>query len=907
MDNPENIVKNRGISTVWTLPIIALAICAWLIWSSFQNSGVDITIIFEDASGIVPGKTQVMAKGIPVGLVKKIIPDLENNNIKAIVEMEQEITKHLVEDTLFWVIRPELSASSVQGLDTILSGSYIGIQVGSSTTRRLVFTGLDSAPPISAETPGLHLQLLAEKLGSIQVGTGIYYRNIQIGTVQKYQLERNQSVLIDLFIEPDFSHLVREGSRFCNASGLQISGKLTNLKVQVESLASLLRGGILLHTPEQLRESSQAENGHVFSLYPDYESANYGINMTLTLSSGQDIVEGDTKVMYRGLEAGFVKEITINNGKELSVNAHILLDPRAELILRENTKFWLVKPKISAAGIENMRLLLAGPHITFQPGSGEFQDHFEILPEPPPEIPLRNGKSFNLKSINPVKISANSPVYFKNIPVGEVVGSDIDATGESVVTTIFIYEKYLSLVSRKSIFWINSGLEIEAGIDKGLALSTGPLAQMLYGGISFMTLNSGLSHSEGTVENGDSFSLFDSYNSAVAATPALQAAGKKIRIIAKDAQSLRVGSPIMHKNIKIGEVSSLRFSKDKKKVVIYCFINEQYLSFIHENTRFYNASGIQFTANLDTIKLQTGSLQSLLAGGIGCVNPKPGKKMIVRRSYQLYENLEAALQTDKTKLTFYLEQPHGLKVGSPIQYKNITIGKIEEISFSEDLRTVISHAKIKSSMASLFTTGTIVWVAQLELGLSGVKNLETMITGSYLHFLPGEGKPSRSFKVLADPPRSRIASQNGLGIVLETSHLGSLSKGSPVYYRQIQVGEVTDFDLSSTFQKVYIYASIYNNYRAIIRENTKFWNVSGAQIEGGLFSGLSISTGSLESILKGGIALATPGTEETKPAAFDGYHFMLHDKAEKNWLDWNPNIILLDQEQTNEFYRETEQ
>ena len=188
-------------------------------------------------------------------------------------------------------------------------------------------------------------------LGSIQTGTGVYYRNIEIGKVQSYRLVEDKNVLIDLFIEPEFAHLVRTGSRFCNASGIQISGKLPNVKIQVESLASLLRGGILLYTPEQLQDSPVAENGHVFSLYPDLESANYGIPMTLTLTSGEDIVEKSTKVMYRGLEAGFVKDIQINNDQEKTVTAHILLDPRAELILRENTRFWLVKPEISPTGI----------------------------------------------------------------------------------------------------------------------------------------------------------------------------------------------------------------------------------------------------------------------------------------------------------------------------------------------------------------------------------------------------------------------------------------------------------------------------------------------------------------------------------------------------------------------------
>ena len=198
------IKKNSTISVIWSLPIIALCICAWLVYSSYKNAGVEITISFDNASGIIPGKTQVMARGIPVGLVKKILPDLDHQQIKAIVKMEHAVADHLVEDTLFWVVRPELSVSSVQGLDTIFSGSYISIQAGTSTIHRDEFKGLSSAPPVSPETPGLHLQLRAEALGSIQVGTGIYYRNVEIGKVQRHQLERDESILIDIFIEPDF-------------------------------------------------------------------------------------------------------------------------------------------------------------------------------------------------------------------------------------------------------------------------------------------------------------------------------------------------------------------------------------------------------------------------------------------------------------------------------------------------------------------------------------------------------------------------------------------------------------------------------------------------------------------------------------------------------------------------------
>ena len=179
-----------------------------------------------------------------------------------------------------------------------------------------------------------------------------------------------------------------------------------------------------------------------------------------------------------------------------------------------------------------------------------------------------------------------------------------------------------------------------------------------------------------------------------------------------------------------------------------------------------------------------------------------------------------------------------------------------------------------------------------------MKNVETIVFGSYLDFLPGDGPTQYHFNALDAPPRTEMANIDGLGVILDAKHLGSLSPGSPVYYRQVQVGKVTGYDLSPTFQKVHIFVSIEDRYSALIRSNTKFWNVSGATIKGGLFSGVTVSTESFEAIMRGGIALATPEDEKIGGAAAPGDHFRLHDKAKEKWLDWNPDIILLELEES---------
>jgi paraquat-inducible protein B len=222
---------------------------------------------------------------------------------------------------------------------------------------------------------------------------------------------------------------------------------------------------------------------------------------------------------------------------------------------------------------------------------------------------------------------------------------------------------------------------------------------------------------------------------------------------------------------------------------------------------------------------------------------------------------------------------------------------VTRLAFTENLQRVVATVHVDRNTGPLFRAGTLIWVEQAEVGLAGVKNIETILLGSYLNILQGNGPPVHSFTALPHPPRTEIAGREGLGIILEAKRLGSLGVGSPVYYRQVRIGGVTGYELSPTFQKVQIFVSIDGKYRAVIRKNTRFWNVSGTKIEGGIFSGVTVSAASLEAVMRGGIALATPDNEKTGPAVATGSLFPLYDQPEAQWLDWNPDIILLEKEQ----------
>ncbi len=883
--------KSRGISPIWLLPLLALSICAWLLYQSQLNAGVDIEIYFADASGLVAGKTLVMAKGIRVGIVKKVSLDLASNKIKAVVRMDRETVPYLVEDTIFWIVRPELTAARVEGLDTIFSGSYIDIQPGSSTTKRLVFDGAASAPPVAASVPGLHITLKAEALGSIQKGTGVYYRNIEIGSVQSIKLDGEEGVTIGVYIEEEYRSLVHDSSRFCNVSGINIGGSLSDIKVHIESLASLLRGGILLYTPKELLDTPSAENGSEFTLYEDFEAAEFGLHLEIKFPSGSDLVEKSTKLMFKGVELGVVNKIDIHHNREESggyVIAHILLDPRAENLLREGTQFWMVEPEVSLTGLKNLQTILSGSYITFSPGSDEnapFKNRFEILPVPPAMAPLRNGKSFFLISED-ADVTKGAPVYFKSVQVGEVVDVQLRKVGREVETRIYIFEEYLNLLSSDTVFWKYSGVKFKADFS-GVALDMSPLTKLMAGGVGFTSPHKMERKKNTPPTEGQRFTLYASYQDAVDATPAIQPKGKFFQIYADAGTTLHVGSPINHKNVTIGKVLGFELVDGVRAVLVDCFVEEKYARLVNPRTRFYDTSGVNIIGNLKSFELNTGSLQSIVTGGVSCFTNREGKPLKRGKPYPLYSSFRDAVNADLQLITVYFSDIEGLQKNAPLLYHGIKVGEVVSLELGKDLATASAKIRVDDEVRPLFRRGTKIWLQQAEIGLSKISNLQSIVFGPSLRFLPGKGQPETSFTAVKTPPVQSLV--KGFTAILEAKQRGSLVVGSPVYYRQVQVGEVVACNLSQSFKSVDVHIVIRDEYRTLIRENTHFWNVSGITFSAGLFSGIDVHTESLEAIMAGGIAFATPEKDAGKPVK-EGSRFQLYNESKEAWLDWSPDL-----------------
>ncbi len=240
-------------------------------------------------------------------------------------------------------------------------------------------------------------------------------------------------------------------------------------------------------------------------------------------------------------------------------------------------------------------------------------------------------------------------------------------------------------------------------------------------------------------------------------------------------------------------------------------------------------------------------------------------------------------------VTVLLEDGHGLKVGDAVRYRGIAVGEVRQVMLDEDTGGIRVVAALHSEADRLARTGSRFWVVRPQLGLSRTAGLETLIGPRYLAVLPGRGIRQRHFIGLNDPPIVESREPGDLEIILTATELGSLRRGAPIMYRQVRVGTILSVGLTSDAGGVEARAHVEKAYTQLIRSSTRFWDVGGLDATVGL-TGVNIRVESLEALLSGGVALATP-PDAGRPVS-TGYRFALGKAPPQGWLDWQPMAVI---------------
>ena len=228
------------------------------------------------------------------------------------------------------------------------------------------------------------------------------------------------------------------------------------------------------------------------------------------------------------------------------------------------------------------------------------------------------------------------------------------------------------------------------------------------------------------------------------------------------------------------------------------------------------------------------------------------------------------------EITISFKTAEGIEAGKTrIKFKNVDIGVVEKIQFSEDFSSVLVTASFNQGTESFFRRDTRFWVVKPQLSLRGASGLSTLISGAYIEIEPGKGAEQSHFVGLEKQPVV-TADEAGIKIVLITQKLRSIDRGSPIYYKGLLAGEVLGYELGNDRQSIYIHAFIKEPFDTLIKGNTRFWNVSGMDISLGA-DGFNIRTESLQSIVLGGIAFETKATLEQVNGDVENLIFTLHD------------------------------
>jgi len=356
-------IKTRrfSVSLVWIVPIVAVLVGISLVVHSVLQQGPTITLNFKTGSGLTANKTEVKYRNVVIGQVTDVALSDDQKSVNATVQLAKQAESFTRADSQFWVVRPRIGAGGVSGIDTLLSGDYIGADIGQSETRAKQFKGLENPPPITYGEPGKRFTLHTQTLGSLDIGSPVYYRKIEVGQVVAYELDaEGKGVNVEVFVHAPNDAYVTENTRFWNASGVDLSVGANGFALKTESLSSMLVGGIAFRAPPYSPNDKPADEAGTFELFDDQDSAlappnGEGQYMALRFDQALRGLKVGAPVEFLGVEFGKVVSINLDfdaSKRSFPLNVGIVIYP--QLLGQAHTKLLKVMnhdPNDEAAGV----------------------------------------------------------------------------------------------------------------------------------------------------------------------------------------------------------------------------------------------------------------------------------------------------------------------------------------------------------------------------------------------------------------------------------------------------------------------------------------------------------------------------------------------------------------------------
>ena len=309
----------RRLSLVWIVPIFALAVSLFAAWQNYADRGTLITISFENAAGIAAGETLIKYRDVTVGEVEKVefAPGLGDVLVHA--RVDKTVAPYLDDDAQFWVVRPDVSVRGITGLDTVLSGVYIqGNWDTQADVAQEEFFGLETPVLTLAGQRGTRVVLRTTEGSTVSAGSPVLHKGIEVGYLEKPELNYDGTeVVVSAFIESPYDRRITTSTRFWDTSGFSVSFGTGGVSLDVNSLASLIEGGVAFDTV--VSGGNPVDDGHTFSIFYDEQTARDSLftdpdaevlNVAVLFEQSVSGLTTGSEVRFQGIRVGEVSEIS---------------------------------------------------------------------------------------------------------------------------------------------------------------------------------------------------------------------------------------------------------------------------------------------------------------------------------------------------------------------------------------------------------------------------------------------------------------------------------------------------------------------------------------------------------------------------------------------------------------------
>jgi paraquat-inducible protein B len=724
---------------------------------------------------------------------------------------------------------------------------------------------------------GPDIEIQFDDAPGLQAGkTPLIYRGVEAGKVTGVRLDADlNKVVVDVRLKAFAADLAQQGTVFW------IDRPVISLE-QTTGLDAIVQGNSL-----RARKGSGPPTRQFSGLdSPPLTPLEVPALVLRLRARGTPFLGRGTPVYYRGIVVGHVEDTVL--GDDGSPFLQVVIDEQFKRTVHSNSRFWSVPATALRAGPGGVKFEILGLAALVQGGiafdgfreSGEAVPNgtqFEIFPDeraarcsaPPIQISFDDGRGL---------LAGQTPVCYRGLPVGFVEKVALDLANGKVDVVARLEPGYEILEDAGTVFTLvrpRISLEGVSGLDtlitgvyiEGSPGQAGERAQRFAGR---------------TISD-------EEWNRSEA-----ERNGLEIRLRAREIPTLDEGAPVFYRGVVAGTVKEKALDGNRQPF-LRVVIHKGFEQAVQRNARFWRSPATSVQAGPGVLKVDLAGLQALWQGGVQFDVFEPSAGAVVSGAeFELFAN-ESAARSTSPPIRIAFENAQGLLEGqTQLRYRGIPVGVVEKITPSKTKVEVVARLETGYDFLRRETSSFV--LVRPQISLDGISGLEALVSGVYIECVPGpRGRLAQSF---VGSSREDLSQENeGDFRVVITASATSVTVGAPIYYRGIRAGQVEQKELSADGRGVQLVASIREPYNRLIRENTKFWDVSGLKASLGFFF-IKVPTERLDSLIRGGIAFATPNNPDMGPAVSAGHEFVLNKDPRREWLRWSPTFPLQGNRQT---------